>query len=526
MGSRMTEFARPTRSLLPELVKLDDHIADDGSFESAYMRALGAIACADGSVTLPEFAAITDVARQSENPALASVLLIYSADQPLPLDAALASLARASASQLIATRKAAFEAAGPLLALQGGRSRALADKLAKALSIALVPQELAAFESKEEQGVWDTLSRRARQLLRNRNIVDVAEEFRRTTGDPAITTEIRAYERGAINGAALRQRLIEASEHFDEALVDYQDRLASLQDIGQSAMRLTENAQAFIKQVGQRLAVIEARIQFERRAFTEDIDEAVHDAGNTVELQITQRLKHNDWTDAKVWEDIGRDELARTLERRVDRMVRRREEVLGLLQDDLRLFQEEMRHARASLVEPRHHASLAGLMPALRTRTRIANSADMVASVAIGTSTLGVLGAGAGSYFLGAAAVWPVVAPIVPIVGGAIIVATAFKLLTDADKRKNAEISSKRIAFEKAMRGKLDEAFASFSQQLESVGDGFRKTAEQMLRPLTLEADAALRLAEIQGSTADRLIAESSRAIKRLPYELAQAIER
>jgi hypothetical protein len=43
-------------------------------------------------------------------------------------------------------------------------------------------------------------------------------------------------------------------------------------------------------QVLQRLVLVEQRIAHERRLLVEEIDDAVHDAGNAIELAIADRL--------------------------------------------------------------------------------------------------------------------------------------------------------------------------------------------------------------------------------------------
>ena len=46
---------------------LDEHLSSDQSFSSAYARAVGAIAGGEGSLTLAQFAAVTDIAGDGNN---------------------------------------------------------------------------------------------------------------------------------------------------------------------------------------------------------------------------------------------------------------------------------------------------------------------------------------------------------------------------------------------------------------------------------------------------------------------------
>lgn len=45
---------------------LDQHLAKDESFSSAYLRVIGAIAASDGIVSLAEYAAVNDLVKHSD----------------------------------------------------------------------------------------------------------------------------------------------------------------------------------------------------------------------------------------------------------------------------------------------------------------------------------------------------------------------------------------------------------------------------------------------------------------------------
>ena len=116
--------------------------------------------------------------------------------------------------------------------------------------------------------------------------------------------------------------------------------------------------------------------------------------------------------------------------------------------------------------------------------------------------------------------VLPVVAPAAPFVGGAVLLAGAFKWFTDAGKRKRTEIRDKRAAFEAELRKQLQGAEHTFNAQLDLVAQGFRESAEQMLMPLLLEAEAAGRVPGMRQRIADRVITQAQTAITQLDAEL------
>jgi hypothetical protein len=193
---------------------------------------------------------------------------------------------------------------------------------------------------------------------------------------------------------------------------------------------------------------------------------------------------------------------------------------LHLLQEDLRLFQAAMRLNQSSVFQRQHHSTLARLMPRLRIGTRIVNSVDTAANVTLMSGAVVAAGTGTAAYLIGAALVLPVVAPVAPFVGGAVLLAGAFKWFSDGGKRKRTEIRDKRGAFEEELRKQLTAAEQSFNTQLDHVEHGFRESALQLLTPLLLEAEAAGRVPGMRQRIADRVITQAQAAIRQLDAEL------
>jgi iron-sulfur cluster repair protein YtfE (RIC family) len=131
-------------------------------------------------------------------------------------------------------------------------------------------------------------------------------------------------------------------------------------------------------------------------------------------------------------------------------------------------------------------------------------------------------GTGTAAYLFGVAVVMPVLAPAAPFVGGAVLLAGAFKWFTDGGKRKRSEIRDKRRAFEDELRARLKVAEQSYLAQLDQVAQGFHESARQMLTPLLLEAEAAGRVQGMRERIAGKVIAQSQAAIEQLENHLRQ----
>lgn len=503
---------------------LEQHLEIDKSFSSAYLRVIGAVAASDGMVSLAEYAAVNDLVKHSDESAVASVALLYALDHPIPLKAALSTLKTASQGIENVNREAAFHAALPLLQLQGLASHDLAKQLATALQYPLQKFDLAALPSEtEKKSVLAKMVHKSTQLFKGKELRNLADMCLSVTNDASVPQIVADYEKGLISGDELRSRLTTACAEVSKQLESFSDQLKVAEFAATATTAYLKTARELKHQVAQRMSVMEARLNFERDTFSEDIDYTVHDAGNAFEVEVTERLKTDQWKKTSVWESIGRTTFARELENRIKRVVTRREEMLGLIKEDLRLFQEEMRITRISILRQQHHTRFASLMPTLRFGTKVVNGVDSAASVTLGVGGLAAAGAGAAVYFLGAAVVFPVIAPALPFVAVPVLLAGLFKWFSDSAARKDEEIRHKRVAFESKLRDELLTAQRSFDSQLDQVALDFQKSAVQMIQPIMLEAEAADKLAGLQIKMAKRLIDDSSRTIVRVMQAIPQA---
>lgn len=499
---------------------LDEHLSSDQSFSSAYARAVGAIAGSAGSLTLAQFAAVTDIAGDGQSSAVFTALVLNAIESGVEVDWALNALNRSCTGIDQAAREQALHMVVPLLALHGADARALAQRLAKALSVRLSPDDLNRLPPTEERGLLASLGEQARRLVRGRSLADTVADFGRTAGQPALVDHARNFQSGDLDQNQLRELVSNTTAAITQDINHYLEQ-ARLLSLGEAASASLVSAANDLKsQVAQRLVLVEQRIAYERRLMIEEIDDAVHDAGNAIELAMTDRLNTDKWKDEDVWSSIGRNQYGQEMERRLDRIVRRKEQALQLLQEDLRLFQSGMRLGQATVFQRQHHAALAKLMPRLRVGTRIVNRLDTAASVTLVSGAAVAASTGTAAYLIGAAVVLPVVAPVAPFVGGAVLLAGAFKWFADGGKRKRMEIRDKRLAFEDELRKQLLAAEQSFNAQLDQVAEGFRDSALQVLTPIVLEAEAAGRVPGMRQRIADRVISQAQAAIRQLETAL------
>lgn len=492
---------------------LDEHLSADQGFTSNLARTVGAIANTEGVLSLAQFAAVTDLAGDGRASAVFTAIMLNAIEIGVTVDSALHALARSSPTVAEHSRHHAFNLMKPLLVLQGTSARPLAQKIAKGLHIKLTPEQLFGLPPEEERRLLSNLGDQARKLVKGRGLADAVADFGRTMGHAELLNHARGYNGGLMSLDELHAAVERAVTAICQGIETYREHENSMLACEAGAAGLLATAQQLRHQVQQRLALVDARIAYERRMLNQDIEDAVHDAGNAIELALA--------CNPEASERASGENFGKEMESRLDRVVQRKEEVLDLLQHDLSLFQSDIRLTQSTVFERQHHATLARLMPRMRVGTRLAQSVDTAANITLMGSAVAAASTGTAAYLFGVAVVLPVVAPAAPFVGGAVLLAGAFKWFADAGRRKRSEIQDRRRAFEEELRKRLQEVQGAFGRQLDRIASSFHESATQLLTPLMLEAEAAGRVQAVRKRIADKVIFQAQQAISRLRTAMA-----
>lgn len=512
MFSKAKKANQKALSLVPSRPELKNHVYNDDGLQSALLRSLAAIATADGTVNLAEYDVLNQIVSQSEQPALAAHIVHSYIENRIETKTAFAKLGSVLSDKQ-EMRQSVYEAVRPLLKLQGDKSKSLAQDLAKALKIKLSAYELSELEHGATSMSLSTIVTRTTRMVLDKKLFTLTDNCLRLTGDPELVKLVSEYLDGTIEQSDVYARVSYLNAEIALQLGEFEQRLLDAGIIENTAKKYIETANELFNQVSQRLALVAARIENEKEFFNDSFEEVIRDAGNEFELETTYRLKTDNWKAADAWKHIAKSTFAKELERRVNRLIQPHEKQLRLMKEDLRLFQQDMRIVNVSILERQHHTQFANLMPSLRIMTRVLNSTDDIAKGTLTGGAVLTVVSGTAAYYLGVAAVLPVIMPVVPYVGGAMLVAGIFKWFYDSDGRKGTEILQKREEFEKVLRDKLNEARESYFQQLDVVGEEFIKSANELLKPVMLEADAANQLVGLQQKVTQRMLKEAHKTL-------------
>ncbi|MBU5638826.1 hypothetical protein KOM00_19050 [Geomonas sp. Red69] len=511
-------FGKKTKSqgtkyeLVPSRPNLKNHVYNSNSLQEALLRALAAIATADGTVNLAEYDALNQIAGQSVRPALSAHIVYTHLENRIDPKVAFARLGDA-AKAFPDLPQVLFDTALPILLLQGDKSKPLAQDLAKAINLKLTPHQISDLDHGASRTSLSTLLSRTARKVRDTKFLSTTDNCLRLTGDSELFRMVSGFLDGKIEQSDVQSRVSLLSAETARQLGQFEQRMLDAAALEHVAKKYIETADELYGQVAQRLALVAARIEQEKEMFNDSLEEVIHDAGNEFELEVTNRLKTDNWKASDAWKQIAKSTFAKELERRVNRLVQPHEKRLSLMKEDLRLFRQDMKIVNASILERQHHTYFAKLMPSMRVMTQVLNTSDNIATTTLATGTIITIASGAAVYGLGTAAVLPLIIPVAPYVGGAMLVAGIFKWFYDSDGRKGTEILHKREEFQNVLRDQFNEARESYFRQLDVVGDEFIESANELLKPVILEAEAASQLVHLQKRVTQRMLKEARKTL-------------
>ncbi|MFT3859004.1 MAG: hypothetical protein QM742_16390 [Aquabacterium sp.] len=495
---------------------LDEVVTQTPSIQAAFLQVMGAIAAADGAVSIAEYGVLVELASRINGSSIAAYSVAHHILRPVDVRLAMSRLKQAADQESTDVRRALLQGAMPMLVQQGDAAVPLAQDLARNLGLSLTALELGKLQGLSSSSSWWGLpEQKLRQFLR-RDVVRRASHCVRLTGSAALIATLRDFVGGRTEIDTLEACMRETLSEFSAALQRFESSISGAAiDSGQSKA-YRDAADLAFRQVNQRLAVVAARLRQDKLEFDEDLEEFINDSANSFEKDIVDRFKSADWKDGKAWEAIRSSDFGKGLERRISRMSERSEHRLRLYQDELRLFAEEYDLMRAQVLSRPHHTQLAGIMPGLRMTTSLLNTLEDAANVAVGGGLIAGLGLGAAVYTLGAAVVLPIVAPAMPFVGGAIVVGGVIRYFMDPMARRDGEIQHKRAAFERELRQQVSQIRESYFAQLDAVLKGYQHTARIMVEPLVLEAEALSRLPELEKLVGQHLVTQARASLRQL----------
>lgn len=477
---------------------LEKFVQSGPSVSVALVRALAAAVCADGVVSLPEISAVTDAATQLDESNLCAYTALRSIELRPSLDASLRLLSAQSGSLDAAQRSRLLQLALPVIELQGGEALAHAERFAAALQ-ADVPQALrTALQAQASAPLWKVLTAQSVRRVTSSGEIQAARDCYHATRSPEVARALADFLKGDVDAAALAHSVLAARATFLEALETVETATRAVHSTEGARDALLKAARQLQAQIEQRLQLIRARVDLEKREFDESLEDLIHDAGNAFEVEAVGLFRDADERKPGTWKQLARSSFGRELERRITRAERLYAQRLSLLQQEVSIFARDYGYAVTQLLASVHHARLAPVMPGLRMGTRVLNALEGAAGLTLKGGAVAGVGTGAALYFLGAAAVLPVVAPAAPVLAGAMLVAGLVKWVMDTDARLGREIAHQRESFEGELRQHVQAMRASFFAQLDQTQQTFEDTATAVMTPLLLEAYAQAGLQQVQ----------------------------
>ena len=477
---------------------LEQFVQSGPSASVALVRALAAVVCADGVVSLPEISAASEAATQLDESNLGVYTALRSIELRPPVDASLRLLSTQSGNLDAAQRSRLLQLALPVIALQGGEALSHAERFAQALQAELPPSQRATLQAQASAPLWKVFTAQSLRRVTASGEIQAARDCFHATRSPEVARALADFLEGDVDAGALAHRVSAARVSFLEALEAIETAARTAHSTEGMRDALLKAARQLQVQIEQRLQLIRARIDLEKREFDESVEDLINDACNAFEVEALGLFRDADERKPGTWKQLARSSFGRELERRITRAERLYAQRLSLLQQEVSIFASDYGYAVTQLLASVHHARLAPVMPGLRMGTRVLNALEGAAELTLKGGAVAGVGTGAALYFLGAAAVLPVVAPAAPVVAGAMLVAGLVKWVMDTEARLGREIAHKRESFEDELRQHLQAMRTSFFGQLDQTQRSFEDTATAVMTPLLLEAYAQAGLQQVQ----------------------------
>lgn len=490
---------------------LEQFVQTGPSAPAALVRVLAAVVCNDEVLSLQEVSALEELAARLDDSNLSAYTALRCIELRPSLDICLRQLA-AEAERLDATQRSRMlELAAPVIELQGDRALAYAERIAESMQVPLPKAWRAALEARAGAPWWKAVTAQSVRRMRSSGAIQAARNCYLATRNPAVATELAKFLDGEGDEDSLARTVSAARDGFLVTLDALEETMTAADAQPRTKEALLKAARALQTQIEQRLQLIRARVEHEKHQFEASLEDLINDSGNAFEAEAMSLFREADPSKPSAWKHLERS-FGRELERRISRAELVYGERLRLLKQEVSIFARDYGYAVTQLLVTPHHARLAELMPNLRIATRALDVVEDAADATLTTGWVAGLGTCAAIYFLGAAVVLPVVAPAVPTVAVAMVVAGLIKMLMDGNARLAREIAHKRKSLEDELRAQLLSMQQSYFSQLDETQHAFEKTAVAVMKPLLLEAYSQAGLQRVRA----RLVADSVRNARAL----------
>lgn len=497
----------------------------EGGFPAALLRALAAVAGKDGDMSTSEYACLVEAANAmaegSPDPSLPTAVAMRALSEPEGIDRALKALRDAAKDMDREARRSALDTALPLLRLQGDEAGELFGMFAKALDVRCGPEDAGIAPPVRPRGMLDKAASSIGRLLGRREderlagMLAVAQAHGHAALAKAIGDGIAS---GRTDVAELRGMCEELSARILRDVEELARQREALSQRREMVELLHQATSANVRQVEQRLAAVIRRVEFQKRAFREDVRVFVEDASNEVELVMRERMRTDDWLDKDVWESFAKTQHGRAVQLRHGELKRRYEEQIELLKEELMQFREELVSTRSAFMASVDHKKFGRLVPPPSFGARFFGAADTVANrtlVATGLAAAGGAAAVAAGA-IGVAALAPIAAPLGAVVFGPMAVAGLYKWMSDPERRKEKEMRAKRKAVEAGIEAMMAETLSAHDMVLDGIVDEFFAASERCLTPLVHVARRTLDVAALQDRWMERSARHTAESVRLL----------
>jgi hypothetical protein len=201
------------------------------------------------------------------------------------VDASLRLLSTQSGNLDAAQRSRLLQLALPVIALQGGEALSHAERFAQALQAELPPSQRATLQAQASAPLWKVFTAQSLRRVTASGEIQAARDCFHATRSPEVARALADFLEGDVDAAALAHRVSAARVSFLEALEAIETAARTAHSTEGMRDALLKAARQLQVQIEQRLQLIRARIDLEKREF----DESLEDRSMTREMPSRSR---------------------------------------------------------------------------------------------------------------------------------------------------------------------------------------------------------------------------------------------
>jgi len=431
---------------------------------------------------------------------LMRVYCLRALSAPELLDNVLSDLDGQAAIYSAPERAAILRSLSELITAQATVNRSVGAKIASILEIPL-PDQLRGMEpSGISEAIGNFASRAVRLIRTEPPIISIARQFGQVLGeDNLLLSVVDAQKSGDLSrlAIALQAALLNVQSRAEVVVRAAEEQYKALY----IAEELEFAARSIEEVATQRYSSIIRRAIMLKRQLREDLYALSEDAAEEFEADFRRLSENTGWFGRLDSSNMNDRLVIKNLERRYQRLARRYQDQLDLLDREISEYTAEFTRISDEALRPiaRHEFREMAPHPVLELRVKAAVDRATTRTVAAGAAGAVASGAAVQAGLLSGAAILGAAAtPVGMVILGAVAVAGVWKMFATPAERKKRDVRQRSKELEDNLRNEILSNLPFFEKAVDLVVARFTSQAIPDISRPRIEAERIREIASMQ----------------------------